>query len=461
MEKKDTRIINKLFNIQTPSFIAVFLSYLIFNFNFLYNSKLFNKDHLFIFTILIIVIQIIIYELYKNKFKLWQYIVIIIYTLLILILYSYNIADILNIWQIKSIGYQILRLAYIIPIISISLLIIELLIVYKKPTFIFYQNVFFIILCIVSVSSQRISQKSDYSIQYDIININNNYNIIKPILLIVVDEYNSPKGLTNVFQDTSLYNFSNELIKNSWVVKNNFYTYETSTIHSISSLFNFNLSKNKNYKKWNVNDLGSEKLMKAALIDSLSKKGVEIINYGIFDLGKNKPLNRLYYYPKNFNELLISKSVIPYIERYISERKNKTNYKAYLTDIHNKEIYNTLLDTLKNINKSKLFVYTHLYMPHSPYIYDLEFKYRENNLNNYLAYWKFTNNKLISLLRNLTSKNKYRIILTGDHGYRDSINLINPNYTFCAFYGFNEVDLKKIKSVQDIGSLVYSYFPVN
>ena len=84
-------------------------------------------------------------------------------------------------------------------------------------------------------------------------------------------------------------------------------------------------------------------------------------------------------------------------------------------------------------------------------------KYKEFTLENYLDYWKFTNSKLIPLLDSVNKLNKFRIILAGDHGFRGSKNNIDPHYTFCAFYGFNEIDVNKIYSVQDLGSLIYAY----
>ena len=97
-------------------------------------------------------------------------------------------------------------------------------------------------------------------------------------------------------------------------------------------------------------------------------------------------------------------------------------------------------------------------MPHSPMQYNPNFPIRtENNIVNYKAYWDFTNQKLNTLLTDLIRRNEYRIILTGDHGYR-SDKRINPHYTFSAFYGFNQESINKINSVQDLGSLINGCF---
>jgi hypothetical protein len=124
----------------------------------------------------------------------------------------------------------------------------------------------------------------------------------------------------------------------------------------------------------------------------------------------------------------------------------------------NKYILTAITDSSNNLKNKRQFIYIHLYIPHAPIVYEPEFHLRDDyNLNNYYAYWNFTNNKLSTLLAKLTSENKFRIILTVDHGYR-SDKSVNPHYTFTAFYGFNNYDLEKIESVQNLGSLINGSF---
>ena len=111
-------------------------------------------------------------------------------------------------------------------------------------------------------------------------------------------------------------------------------------------------------------------------------------------------------------------------------------------------------DSLNKIKNTRTFIYTHLFMPHIPMQFKTEFPLRtEFNLNNYTAYWNFTNTKLTGLLIALIKENKYKIILTGDHGYRGD-KRVNPNNTFTAFYGFGQAEIDSVKSVQDLGSLI-------
>jgi hypothetical protein len=100
-------------------------------------------------------------------------------------------------------------------------------------------------------------------------------------------------------------------------------------------------------------------------------------------------------------------------------------------------------------------------MPHAPLHYEGELNFKLNkSLNsneNYFNYWNFTNHMLLNkLLQPLSQSNKFKIIVTGDHGYRNNPTLINPHKTFTAYYGFDHEQITQIKSVQDLGSLIYA-----
>jgi hypothetical protein len=324
-------------------------------------------------------------------------------------------------------------------------------------------NIFLVILSVVAFGSS-ISKQPNKAVPLE--SIQSNYQAIsspvqeaRPVILIIVDEYNSPDNLFELTKDSSIYQFNNWLIEKGWQTKTTNYSFELSTIHSLSSLFNFNLSKQKTYSAQSEEKIVVSKLYHAALADSLSKKGVSIYNYGIFDLGNTKPKSRLYLYPRNFIEAFLLHST------YLAE-KTKTgsfqtkylkNPPSYIND-HNIDILNHLPSRLEEDKlPNKAFVYVHLYMPHNPFSLALEFTNPEtDNFKRYIAYWKFTNQKLEALLSELNRGNNYRIILTGDHGLRESIT--DSHLSFSAYYGFEGYDLDKIGSVQDIGSLINSAY---
>jgi hypothetical protein len=245
------------------------------------------------------------------------------------------------------------------------------------------------------------------------------------------------------------------LKKEGWIIKNDAMSSEASTIHSVSSLFNYNLSKSNDFSKLSLFQIGPNYLMKSLVIDSLSKKNISIVNFGIFDLGNTKPFSTFYFYPKNFFQHFI------YFTTYRKIIDNTTNFKAdglrysyYPTEVHNKYILENFSDSISHIKNDNIFIYAHLLMPHSPFRFNSEFQSNQtNSLPNYKNYWEFTNLKIFKLLLNLTKENKYRIILVGDHGFRGD-KRINPHETSMAFYGFEDEDLYQIQSIQDLGSLI-------
>ena len=352
---------------------------------------------------------------------------------------------------------KILLVIALIFIIGLQLLFTKKQLSYKAF------NIFLLILLVVALASS-LSKEPSKAVRLE--SIQSNYQTIthsaedtRPVILIIVDEYNSPDNLFELTNDSSIYSFNNWLKEKRWQTKTTNYSYELSTIHSMSSLFNFNLSQQKTYSAQSEEKIVVSKLYHAALADSLAKKGVVVYNYGIFDLGNTKPKSRLYLYPRNFIEAFLLHST------YLAE-KTKTgsfqtkyikNPPSYIND-HNIEILNHLPTKLEEEKlPNKAFVYVHLYMPHNPFILAPEFTNPEtDNFKRYIAYWKFTNQKLEALLSELNKRNRYRIILTGDHGLRESIT--NPHHSFSAYYGFEGNELDKIGSVQDIGSLINSAY---
>jgi hypothetical protein len=321
-----------------------------------------------------------------------------------------------------------------------------------------YLNVFLLIFSAATLISSIKSSApiSTIAFKSNYIHIPQNKSATKPVILIISDEYNSPDGLFKVNKDSNVYQFSKELINNGWIVKNSFYTYEISTIHSLSSLFNFNLSTSQNYGQQEMVDIGVSKLLHASIADSFKRKGVSVVNFGIFDIGEYKALGaNLYMYPKTFFEELMINTVFYAIKNNTGNfNKNGLTKKFYPIELHNKYILNYMPDSLNKNKNKRMFIYAHLFMPHGPMQFNPEFTLRkEFNLNNYTDYWNFTNTKLSRLLKSLIRENKYKIILSGDHGYRDD-KRVNPNYTFTAFYGFEETAIESVKSVQDLGSLI-------
>ena len=452
---------DNILNSNKASFLLIVLPYLGANLISLSHSPFFSFSNLTLLFIALISIELISKWSIYNLDKYEKLLSILLVTISIEFFYGFALNIPLHTITQKLFSVD-LREKILLVIALVFIVGLQLIFTRKKLSY-KALNIFLIILTIIAISSS-ISKKPSQAVPLDSIQsiyqaISRPVQEVKPVILIIVDEYNSPDNLFELTKDSSIYSFNSWLKDKGWQTKSTNYSHELSTIHSMSSLFNFNLSQQKTYSAQSEEKIVVSKLYHAALADSLAKKGVSIYNYGIFDFGNTKPKSRLYLYPRNFIEAFLLQST------YLAE-KTKTgsfqtkylkNPPTYISD-HNIDILNHLPSKLEEEKlPNKAFVYVHLYMPHNPFSLAPEFNNPEtDNFKRYIAYWKFSNQKLQALLSELNKENKYRIILTGDHGLRESIT--DSHLSFSAYYGFGGYDLHKIGSVQDIGSLINSAF---
>ena len=284
------------------------------------------------------------------------------------------------------------------------------------------------------------------------------------LILIILDEYASPFELSNYLDEVDMYSFSNYLTKNKWLVKNNFFSNETSTTLSVYSLFNYNLTgqeeiKEKTKSNLYTNFLDKNDYYKSKLLEDLRKNNLKIESFGLFDFNNTREDSFLPKWEDDNNRTFSNlNSFFNFLEIL--------NNSEFFFDIFSKTIL-TRIDAkykiikfresifdyfnVETINKYD-FVYYHFHMPHSPFRFKDEFKYNGKSVDQYVKFWKFTNQKFTDLLNEMNLENN-KIIIIGDHGFRASNN-INPNNTFGSFYGFEPKNVNNIKSVQDVGLLI-------
>lgn len=446
---------SKLLNLNRISLVLLVLPYIVFNWYYLQYSPYSNITNSILLFIILITTELIFKILILNK--PFVFATKLLVSFLIIFFYGFYFVNFIQDFILKQSGI-IIRGRFLLIFLSIF---ISGLIFSKRIVSYYSLNIFFLINSSLIIISNNYVNHTDNKIEslesnyVKITNIEKN----KPLILIILDEYQSPNDLFNIFKDSTVFEFSENLKRNKWNVRNSSFTYEISTIHSLSSLFNFNLSKNGKYSTAFVIDIGLEKLTKAAISDSLKKKNVFISNYGILDIGRSSALTKLYFYPKNFRELFLMNTILYHLgDNTGSFNFNEFKNNYYPTETHNKFLLNNLIDSINNIKQKNFFSYVHLYMPHAPLTYEPEFrKINNQNISSYYKFWNFTNYKITQLLNKLNKDNKFKIILTGDHGFRRDSRL-NPHYTFTAFYGFEEKSLVNIKSIQDLGSLIYQSY---
>jgi hypothetical protein len=398
-----------------------------------------------------------------------KYVKALVVALMLLFLYGFHITTLIVNFQTIYLKNELMDSGFIM-VISFMVFFLFQLYVLGNAERLYFQNAFLAIFVIV-ISYKQVAGNSATAVEFDdhfrSRPIQKNDGDLsglskasksKPIIYIVLDGYHSANELHSYFKDTSVYAFTNKLKAKGWKVFTKMHSYELSTIHSLSSIFNFNLSNDSLFPYTSIPYLGSEKLKKNSLNDGLKKKGIPVVNYGIFDLGENRPLSRLYFYPENFIEQVLFYSSY----HFVYSNNNRHGLGIFASNFekmenHNHFVFTHFKDTLGKINKTPFFLYMHLLMPHEPFSFGAKFPFRKYSTKDYYKYWQFTNDIIEPYLDLLSKNNRYRIIVSGDHGLRQE-KLLNPNNTFAIFYGFSNEELRTINSVQDIGKLIYLTF---
>ena len=111
--------------------------------------------------------------------------------------------------------------------IEFFLVIFIIIILISKKREINYQylNVFLILFGTIAFCTSFEPTKEKRKFKSSFVTLPKYNSTIKPVLLIISDEYTSPDALYQVNKDSSVYQFSNELASTGWIIKNSFYSY--------------------------------------------------------------------------------------------------------------------------------------------------------------------------------------------------------------------------------------------
>jgi hypothetical protein len=398
------KLLDKYTNPETPSFIILLLPYL----GIISIDQLLSPLSSIINTIAILV-SIVIFNYFftkalspiNKKISLNVFVNSFLFTLF----YGEIIIEKSLKFTANVLPHLIINQWVLVVVSFLSSLLLYIWLYIKHKEVIRFIKTFFIFFALTMVVYKINQNKTYFNLKNNFISItgNNAANSDKPILLIITDGYVSPDGFYKYYKDNSIYDFSNNLKKSGWIVNNNSKSEEITTVHSLSSLFNFNFTIEN--KKGISSTFWMQKLIYSTLYDSLKNKNVQFYNFGMFDIGVSKRLTPIYYYyPATAIGQFFDKSMVNvkyiYNDSGLVEKQN----------MHNRYILDSLPNILNNL-KGKSFIYAHLFMPHDPYEYFNEFKsHSKTNPNKYFDYWKFTNSKLDVFLTELTKENKYRII---------------------------------------------------
>ena len=271
------------------------------------------------------------------------------------------------------------------------------------------------------------------------------------IYFLVFDEYSSSNNLKQVFNydNSDLDSF---LLQHGFSTQVNSFSNYNFTPFSMASILNMNYIKGiKNVNACSVEDYANcnNLIRNNEVIKFLSSRQYDIVNYSIFDLAGNPSI--------------IQTSLLPVKTRLITAQ---TFYPRMVQDIGwnlftgRFEIKwlskNLLYENLNNNNKilklvkeeSQLhparsrFIYAHFEMPHPPFYYDKDLRFRSEeelvaektgvHTASYKGYVPYTNNKIKELVETIqkNSGDSAVIVLMGDHGYRVEINASSRSHYF-------------------------------
>jgi hypothetical protein len=337
----------------------------------------------------------------------------------------------------KNLGKTFLvRYVFLMPILGLVYIAVLRSVKRKviAPKFIFYLNVltvFFIMMDTVTIIGKAVGRAK----------MNKSLTVCtacdKPdVYFIIVDGYAGNEQIINDFSDNNRP-FSDSLQMLGFRVLSHSRSNYERTEFSMASMLNMDYHPLSDFT---VSDSSLEycfkQIAKNKVVDAFHQQGYAFVNNSIFDIdGQASPVNNNFLI-KGTNliesETLLARLrrdvYIPFLMKYM---QNSELYKDFLFQPYYSD--STLVNRLEVIMHAKAdrprFVYTHLLMTHFPYYFQ-----ENGQLNNrkdirvdnysdkklYLSNLKYTNQRLLSLLRKLLQSYKKPpvIILASDHGFR-------------------------------------------
>ncbi|MFM6936552.1 MAG: hypothetical protein ACKOXH_02545, partial [Aquirufa sp.] len=209
----------------------------------------------------------------------------------ILLLFYYQ--PIIQVWsKINSffIHLPTLRAPYYLPFTWVILVAFVYLLLHQKGTRAYLVNVFLGILCTsLCVSALVPTKQNKQSFSHRFIPIPKESG--KAVILLILDEYASPTDLARYQGNTRPLQFSQQLAATGWQVFPSSISLHKATVNSLASLFHYHL--NATDEKLDA-PTSIRLLRESPLMADLAKKGIQVYNGGIFDLGNTQAHAKIY-----------------------------------------------------------------------------------------------------------------------------------------------------------------------
>jgi hypothetical protein len=271
------------------------------------------------------------------------------------------------------------------------------------------------------------------------------------IYFIIADEYAGRQELSSIFHfDNSP--FESALRQRGFFVNDSSESNYNYTPHSMASILSMNYLKNIEGRNQSRKDrsICYHLINNNSTIDLLRLQGYNIKNLSVFMLDNNLP--------EAFSSFILSGKDLLTSQTFISRLNYDLRFNLVSTYKMESEMNRFANSQLKSINyligetQSEVrkqsdqpkFVYTHLMMPHYPYLLDkngnrtvpeMVLEGSQVNQKGYIDYLQYANKRYLELVDYIL-KNSPRppvIVLMGDHGFRHFITAVPSQYYFMNF----------------------------
>lgn len=291
------------------------------------------------------------------------------------------------------------------------------------------------------------------------------------IYFIIADEYAGKKELNDIFHfDNSL--FENELKQRGFFIIDSSFSNYNYTPFSVASILSMNYLKGIEGRNQSKADrhICYDLINQNGVIDFLKAERYAVKNYSVFELDNQLPQAHSAFVLTG-KELLTAQTFLSRIDRdirfnLITKYKFKREIQRFAKDQANNVEY--LYDkTKEEANKSSStprFIYTHLMMPHYPYLFDkngnktipeMALEGNQANQKAYIEYIQYSNNKFVKLIDDIlkNSKRPPIIIFMGDHGFRQFEKDVNHHYYFMNFNAVYLPDKNYVPFYKDMSAV--------
>ena len=412
-------------------------------------------------TLFLFAFLIVVDVFFKNKYNAF------LLAILVYVFYSHT-AYIDSLSTIHNLRFRFFSVCFISFAYLFLLIYDKLVINYKYLNsflFVFALSKCLSILFIAEISSE--GEIKQFNSSTEKIEFNGDYRNEQPVIFILLDELSSAKEIFKHSNDSLAFEFGLSLKEMGFTEIDDLRSLSSHTKYSLPSMFNFNLHNaqsvriidedtTEGFKKSIINKKFISLFEDNLLVDSLLKKNIEVNSYGLVDFRKSKKaLFNNFVWQSTFElksglgifEGLIQRTAYGY---YLKKKLWGANYYPFREQAVQK---------FKSFQPQKNnFYYFHFLFPHSPFVYKNEYDRLnvESEIDEYIAFRLFSLRKMKELL-NDKKFNDTRIIIIGDHGYRNDPR-IDKFSTSLYLKGYDGISINNDFVAQDIGFLINASF---